>query len=162
MKHIMKLKRGFLAIAILIVLTLSFSQIGSYDSVMMSRSFTIADQEDLPTRGNMGMFYDNESDLVVIFGGWNNTDDPWNSTWTYDYNTDSYAVLSPSVAPPGRAEPGMTYDSVRDQIILFGGEDELFTPQQYNDTWTFDVDTNTWTEVFPTIAPSARRGHYLA
>jgi hypothetical protein len=162
LKHIMKLKRGFLAIAILIVLTLSFSQIGSYDSVMMSRSFTIADQEDLPTRGNMGMFYDNESDLVVIFGGWNNTDDPWNSTWTYDYNTDSYAVLSPSVAPPGRAEPGMTYDSVRDQIILFGGEDELFTPQQYNDTWTFDVDTNTWTEVFPTIAPSARRGHYLA
>lgn len=128
----------------------------------MDSTFVRADQEDLPTRGNLGMVYDNESDLVVIFSGWNNTDDPWNSTWIYDYNSDEYAELNPSVSPPGRAEPGMTYDSIRDQVILFGGEDNMDTPRSLNDTWTFDVDTNTWTEVFPTIAPLHRRGQYMA
>jgi N-acetylneuraminic acid mutarotase len=162
MKHITKLKRGFLASTILIVLTLSFAQIAFSDSVNMSSSFTIADQEDLPTRGNMGMVYDNESDQIVIFGGWNNTRDPWNSTWTYDYNADMYTELNPTVAPGGRAEPGFAYDSIRDQIILFGGEDNLDTGWQYDDTWLFDVETNSWTEVFPTTAPSERRGHILA
>ncbi|MHA2143124.1 MAG: Kelch repeat-containing protein [Candidatus Thorarchaeota archaeon] len=141
----------------LMPITNSPAAISSLDS-----SFVLADQAGLPTRGNMGMVYDNESDLVVIFGGWNTTGDPWNSTWTYDYNSDEYAKLHPSVSPPGRAEPGLTYDSVRDQVILFGGEDNLDTPQQHNDTWIFDVDTNTWAEVFPTIAPSPRRGHFLA
>ncbi|MHA2320463.1 MAG: Kelch repeat-containing protein [Candidatus Thorarchaeota archaeon] len=162
MKHLAKLKRGFLASTILIVLTLSFAQVAFYDPVTMSSPFTIADQEDLPTRGNMGMVYDNESDLVVIYGGWNNTGNPWNSTWSYGYNSDVYTELNPSVAPSGRAEPGIVYDSIRDQVILFGGEDNLDTGWQYNDTWLFDVDTNSWTEVFPTTAPSERRGHILA
>ncbi|MHA1964964.1 MAG: Kelch repeat-containing protein, partial [Candidatus Thorarchaeota archaeon] len=162
MKHLAKLKRGFLASTILIVLTLSFAQVAFYDPVTMSSPFTIADQEDLPTRGNMGMVYDNESDLVVIYGGWNNTGNPWNSTWSYGYNSDVYTELNPSVAPSGRAEPGIVYDSIRDQVILFGGEDNLDTGWQLNDTWLFDVDTNSWTEVFPTTAPSERRGHILA
>jgi N-acetylneuraminic acid mutarotase len=162
LRHSTNLRRGFLASAILIVLTLSFAQIASSNSVIISSSFTIADQEDLPTRGNMGMVYDNESDQIVIFGGWNNTLDPWNSTWTYDYNADMYTELNPTVAPGGRAEPGFTYDSIRNQIILFGGEDNLATAWQYDDTWLFDVDTNNWTEVFPTTAPSERRGHILA
>jgi hypothetical protein len=162
LKHLAKLKRGFLASTILIVLTLSFAQVAFYDPVTMSSPFTIADQEDLPTRGNMGMVYDNESDLVVIYGGWNNTGNPWNSTWSYGYNSDVYTELNPSVAPSGRAEPGIVYDSIRDQVILFGGEDNLDTGWQYNDTWLFDVDTNSWTEVFPTTAPSERRGHILA
>jgi N-acetylneuraminic acid mutarotase len=110
------------------------------------------------------MVYDNESDQIVIFGGWNNTigEDPYDSTWSYDYNSDWYTELSPAVSPPGRAEPGITYDSIRNQVILFGGEDDLATGWQYNDTWLFDVDTNSWTEVFPTTAPSERRGHILA
>lgn len=130
----------------------------------LSSYMHLADQANLPTRGNAGMVYDNESDLVVIFGGWNNTpgEDPYDSTWSYDYNVDMYTEISPAVSPSGRAELGLTYDSIRDRIILFGGEDLLTTPQQYNDTWTFDVDTDTWTEVFPTLAPSERRGHFLA
>jgi hypothetical protein len=56
----------------------------------------------------------------------------------------------------------MTYDSIRDQVILCGGADNLATPEQHDDTWTFDVDTDTWTEVFPTLPPSARRGHFMA
>ncbi|MHA2025128.1 MAG: Kelch repeat-containing protein [Candidatus Thorarchaeota archaeon] len=164
MKHITKLKRGILVSTILFVLTLSFAQITSYDPVIMRGSFTIADQENLPTRGNMGMVYDNESDQIVIFGGWNNTpgEDPYDSTWSYDYNSDWYTELSPAVSPPGRAEPGLTYDSNRDQIILFGGEDTFDTANILNDTWLFDVNTNTWTEVFPTTAPSDGRGHTMA
>ncbi len=158
MKQFKKLKRGILACAILIVLTLSFAQIAFYNDVTMRSSFTIADQVDLPTRGNMGMAYDNESDLIVIFGGWNETDDPWNSSWTYDYDSDVYTEMNPSTSPPGRAEPSMTYDSLRDQMILFGGMTVVGTENaQLNDTFTYDFDTNTWTEVFPANAPSNRR-----
>ena len=158
MRNFKKLRRGILTSFILIALTLSFTQIAVFET--MSNSFTIADHPDLPTRAHPGMVYDNESDLVVIFGGGNATV-PYDSTWTYDYNLDSYTEMDPASRPLGRGETGMTYDSIRDQVILFGGEDNLATPNALNDTWLYNVDTDTWTEVFPVIAPSERREHFM-
>ena len=159
LKHLKKLKRGVLASTLLIVLTLSFAQIAFYDPVTMSSSFTIADQPDLPTRSSPGMVYDNESNLVVIFGGVNPDRTwpygAWNSTWTYDYNSDSYTEMDPASPPLGRVGLGFAYDSIRDQVILFGGAADLSTINVFlSDTWLYDVDTDTWTEVFPASAPS--------
>ncbi|MFW9786069.1 MAG: Kelch repeat-containing protein [Candidatus Thorarchaeota archaeon] len=158
-----KLKRGILAGAILVVLTLSFAQVAFFEPVTRINQFSFADQEDLPRRGNPGMAYDNESDLIVIFGGWNTTAPPsnaWkNDTWVFDYNTDTYTRKDPSIAPHGRAEPGLAYDSVRDQMVLFGGMEYFDLSLRLNDTWTYDVDTDTWTEILPASAPSARRAH---
>ncbi|MHA2142769.1 MAG: Kelch repeat-containing protein [Candidatus Thorarchaeota archaeon] len=151
------LKHGLVASTIIVVLTLSFAQLGHYSSVNMSSSFTIADQPDLPGRGNMGMAYDSESDLVVIFSGWHSDSLVPNTTWTFDYNSDLYTEMDPETSPTGRAEPGMTYDSVRDEIILFGGMTVGET--QLNDTWTYDFNNDVWTEIFPANAPSRRRGH---
>ncbi|MHA2143275.1 MAG: Kelch repeat-containing protein [Candidatus Thorarchaeota archaeon] len=155
-----KLKHGLVASTIIVVLTLSFAQLGHYSSVNMSRSFTIADQPGLPGRGNMGMAYDSESDVVVIFAGWNQSGNvPWDTTWTYDYNSDLYTEMDPATSPAGRAEPAMTYDSVRDEIVLFGGMAEGET--QLNDTWTYDFNNDVWTEIFPANAPSKRRAHEM-
>ncbi len=156
-----KMKRGILATTLLIVLTLSFAQVAFYSPVNMSKSFTIADHEGLPSRGNPGMIYDNESDLIVIFGGWNNTfGSPWDSTWTYDYNSDTFTLIEPTTSPPARAEPGMAYDPVRDHVVMFGGEDSLATPNAFNDTWLY-LD-GAWTQVTPSTAPPDRRGHSMS
>ncbi|MFW9890759.1 MAG: Kelch repeat-containing protein [Candidatus Thorarchaeota archaeon] len=138
---------------------IAVNPVASIDS--LNRDFTIADQADLPTRGNVGMAYDNESDLVIIFGGWNNTPTTASKTdvLTYDYNIDTYTQKSPSTTPDGRAEPGFAYDSMRDRMVLFGGMRDINTNDRLNDTWLYNTNTDTWTEVLPTLAPSERRAH---
>lgn len=121
-----------------------------------------ADLDSLPTRGNPGMVYDSESDKIVIFGGWNMSTTPSHQdTWIYNYNKDEYTKRTPSPAPRRRAEPGIIYDSSRDMIILFGGKENFTSTGDRDDTWTYDYNTNTWTELYPVISPSARRGHRM-
>jgi N-acetylneuraminic acid mutarotase len=53
----------------------------------------------------------------------------------------------------------MVYDPVIKQTILFGGmRDVGDTTYLLNDTWVYDYDNNTWTELHPTIAPQQRYG----
>ncbi|MFX0009779.1 MAG: Kelch repeat-containing protein [Candidatus Hermodarchaeota archaeon] len=116
-----------------------------------------ADTAGLPTRGNPGMAYDSESDIIVVFGGWNNTDTPYSSTWIFDYNSDTYTKRTPSPTPRRRAEPGIIYDSLRDMIVLFGGRENFTDAGDLGDSWTYDYNTDTWTRLFPVSSPSARR-----
>jgi hypothetical protein len=55
----------------------------------------------------------------------------------------------------------MAYDPGTDRMILFGGvtggQEEPLA-----DTWAYDYDTNTWTELSPAMSPSARGWHALA
>jgi len=45
-----------------------------------------------------------------------------------------------------------------DRVLLFGGN----TGGARNDeTWVYDLSSNTWTQKFPTVRPSARRDHTL-
>ena len=88
-----------------------------------------------------------------------------NETWSYDYDTNSWAFLGPSGAPSVRAWHGMVYvegdddhdcadgddgrrgdDEAEGRTILFGGAATRSGPGT-NDTWTFDSATNAWTEV---------------
>ncbi|MFW9849775.1 MAG: Kelch repeat-containing protein, partial [Candidatus Thorarchaeota archaeon] len=148
-----ELRRVMFTTAMLCMLVLSTAPI-----------MVVADQADLPLRGNPGMAYDSESDRIVIFGGWNNTGTTASKddTWTYDFETDTYTKMDPSTKPVGRAEPGFAYDSSRDQILLFGGMMDINVDARLNDSWIYDYNTDTWTEVFPTTAPSPRRAHAVA
>ncbi|NHJ21949.1 MAG: hypothetical protein EAX91_13465 [Candidatus Lokiarchaeota archaeon] len=121
-----------------------------------------ADTAGLPTRGNPGMVYDSESDKIVIFGGWNNTDTPYSSTWVFDYNSDTYVKRAPSPTPRRRAEPGITYDLLRDMIILFGGRENFTDTGDLGDSWIYDYNSDTWTRLFPVSSPSARRAMSMA
>ncbi|MFX0000746.1 MAG: Loki-CTERM sorting domain-containing protein [Candidatus Hodarchaeota archaeon] len=123
----------------------------------------MADSPDLPTRGNPGMAYDSQSDKIVIFGGWNMSTTPSHQdTWIYDFNSDTYTKKTPSPAPRRRAEMGMVYDSLRDKIVLFGGMENWTVSGERNDTWTYDYNSDTWTQLFPVSAPSERRAHSMA
>ena len=49
-----------------------------------------------------------------------------------------------------------------DKIVLFGGKENFTSTGERDDTWIYDENADTWTELFPVSAPSARRGHIMA
>ncbi len=109
------------------------------------------------------MAYGEESDRVVLFGGAifvRGATEMMDETGVYDFNTNSWAFMNPSTRPSPRAGHAMAYDTESDRIILFGGF--VGMPIVYNDTWAYDLNTNTWTELTPKVAPSGRVGHTMA
>jgi len=66
----------------------------------------------------------------------------------------------PASAPSPRMVNWMAYDSVSDKVILFGGRFEYYGG--YNETWAYDFDADTWTNMSPPVAPSIRWAHAMA
>lgn len=73
---------------------------------------------------------------VILFGG-QKSNSVLNDTWSYDYGSNTWTLLSPPSSPPGRSLGGMTYDESSNQVILFGG----FTSsgKKLGDTWALAV-----------------------
>ncbi len=99
------------------------------------------------------MAYDAESDRIVLFG-FTGEFGRKVDTWSYDVDTDTWTEMDPEVSPRGRTWHGMAYDARADLIALYGGfnvHDEYL-----GDTWTYDLDTDTWTEVRTKVDPGPR------
>lgn len=56
------------------------------------------------------------------------------------------APASGSTVPPARREHAVGFDAARNRLLLFGGRVES-KATIYGDTWAYDIDTATWTEV---------------
>lgn len=84
-----------------------------------------------------------------------------NDLWSFDLNslkgTPTWEVIRPSTSelPPRRTgHASVTY---KDKIFVFGGTDGQY---HYNDTWCFDVTTNSWKELSCIgYIPVPREGH---
>ncbi|MFX1513890.1 MAG: kelch repeat-containing protein [Promethearchaeota archaeon] len=107
-----------------------------------------------PARYYPGMAYDKESDRVILFGGFS-VGTNLGDTWAFDYNSNSWTNMNPSIAPPARFGGFLAYDAQSDLTILFGGANEDKTIA-YSDTWVFDYNTNTWTNLTNDIHPPGR------
>lgn len=108
------------------------------------------------------MTYDRGQDRVVLFGGTSPGTEVENAeTWSYDYNTDRWRNMEPAKSPPARHYTAMTYDPTSRRSILFGG---ATGPQEalLCDTWSYDLATNTWTQLSASTSPSARGWHAMA
>jgi hypothetical protein len=125
-----------------------------------------------PPSGNAmtSMAYDSKNDLVVLFGGSFNNSEVLGDTWIYDYNSNTWTNVTPSFSPPPRDAHAVAYDSQSERIIVFGGRARLTESvvSGYNesdflhDVWSYNVDTNTWTNVTPAEGPTGRFFHGLA
>jgi hypothetical protein len=108
-----------------------------------------------PPRLSAAMTYDSESDVCILFGGIPDGGSFAGDTWAYDYNTNNWTNMEPLVAPSPRVA-GMTYDIQSDRVILFGGGGGSQWPVEiFTDTWVYDYNSNTWTEMTPADSPSS-------
>jgi len=98
-------------------------------------------------RRNHAMTYDGSHDVVLLFGGLDDTGRARNDTWAFDGST--WTQLAPDTSPPARAGHKMAYDAARDVVVLHGG----FGSDAGTDTWEWDGST--WTEVNPDNSPPA-------
>ncbi len=113
-------------------------------------------------RTDHSMVYHPEAERTVLFGGFGyNRNVRFDDTWTYDSSTNTWEDMDPSIAPSHRYGHFMVYDPSTDVIVLFGGYDRERN-RQLNDTWTYDIHSNTWTELHPDTSPVNRYGHVMA
>jgi hypothetical protein len=93
-------------------------------------------------RGGLGMAYDGNSQSTLIFGGCCHGEAGYSDqTWSYDGRR--WTLRAASASPSPRSYPGMVWDTVRGQIVLFGGQDAMEGYYGFTDTWTWDGST--WT-----------------
>jgi hypothetical protein len=112
------------------------------------------------------MVYDDATGQMVLFGGTGNGS-LLNETWTYSLTSNKWTNMSPAESPPARTNHAMAYDSVRDKVVLFGGfkgsghPANWTAPDWLNDTWTYDLPRNIWTNMSPLTVPPQREMHCL-
>ena len=112
-----------------------------------------------PGRIGGRMAYDAGSDRVVMFGGLDPvTFEMMNDTWAFDLGENRWERMQPAVSPAARNFGSLVYAPEIDRVVLFGGGD---WERVFGDTWTYDVDTDEWTELTPAVSPPARDYHAL-
>jgi WD40 repeat protein len=132
-----------------------------YDTRADSWSELHSPVEALIRRYGYGIAYDEESDLVVLFGGaeWGRTDQGkhvgFGDTWVFDAAAGTWTDVTPDISPPPRIQPVMVYDTQSDRIVLFGGHTKV-NGDVLGDTWVYDTNTNSWRESQPQVTPPAR------
>jgi N-acetylneuraminic acid mutarotase len=111
------------------------------------------EQGKLEPRTAIGAAFDEESRRVIVQG--------FAQTWAYDPAADTWQQMNPGTMPSKRWGPGMAYDTESDRIVFFGGADLAanYLRSSLNDTWAYDYNSDTWTEMQPEVSPSARCFH---
>jgi uncharacterized protein (TIGR03437 family) len=94
---------------------------------------------------------------VVVVAGQGS--DFFGDVWAYDIRANAWTQLSGnSSGPLPRYGHSAVYDSRRDRIVISHG----FTSEQgrYDDTWAFDLATNSWRDISPATRPLRRCLHH--
>jgi len=73
-------------------------------------------------------------------------------------NTVNWMQLHPQTSPPARAAPAMDYDSVRNQVVVFGGSPVVSCAGcgYFTDTWVWDGAN--WAQKLPQTSPPPNAG----
>ena len=109
-------------------------------------------------RTGQKMVYDPVAEEIILFGGnrGNGDNSILDSVWKYNISGSEWVEISPEVSPISRYNHGMVYLPGNNSILLFGGRRNI-DHTELDDTWIFDLITNTWEEIFLTIKPPARQ-----
>jgi hypothetical protein len=101
--------------------------------------------------------YDEVTKTSVLFGGGGSAG-ALADTWTWDGVAKTWTQHTPAGSPSARQAP-LAYDATNHTVVLFGGGNwQVEVPGSggtaYGDTWTWNGAT--WTQEFPSAAPSPR------
>lgn len=113
---------------------------------------------DGPSRryGHSGIF-DAARDRVVISHGFSDAG-RFDDTWSYEFGQGRWRDISPRNSRPlRRCLHHAVYDSMRGQLLLYGGSASGFGPCPLEGWWSFDLVRGEWTEQLATPAPAPRQ-----
>lgn len=86
--------------------------------------------------------------------------DPGNLT----YGDTQWMNMNPTIHPIARYYFGTAGDLEEQKVVLFGGlgyVESAGAYQSLDDTWIYDIASNTWTDAEPTVSPPPRYGHQI-
>ncbi len=90
------------------------------------------------------MSYDRYRSKAILFGGYY-LNEYFNDMWEWDgINRTWTALVDEENTPSSRRNPGMTYDNSREQLFLFGGDNN---GDGMNDTWVWDSLNESWSNL---------------
>jgi len=116
-----------------------------------------------PDRFWSSMTYGGEEGKVIMFGG--NIEEAFpdvqqNDLWEYDTNTHTWTeIIVEGEKPSARFDHKIEY--INNKIVLFGGWDWEQSPYM-DDTWEFDLEIQTWQEIYTNDNPSGRNKFSLS
>ena len=137
----------------------------SYDYAI--NTWTKMEPTGTPYATFSALAYDSESDKIIAWGGAPADNYVSNQTWIYDYDDNTWTNAEPSVTPPlGLGGGAIAYDSESDVVIAHGGSLSKFlnpdgVPILINQTWAYDYNTNTWTNMTTASHPVGRGNHRM-
>ncbi len=88
--------------------------------------------------------YDERGHRMIMYGG--QQIGALDDIWAFDLNENTWTELTPQEGPPGRSFPLHVYDPTNHRVVVFGGH-RMGSLRQANDTWAFDLASNTWQEL---------------
>jgi hypothetical protein len=107
-----------------------------------------------PSRSNHAMVYCNQTNEIIMFGGFGVTD-----TWSFDCVTQTWTEVVTATNPGVHHSLALAYDPQENAVVLFGGFDN--DGFETDDTWKFDCDSREWSDLGPLTTPLARYGHVM-
>lgn len=99
-------------------------------------------------RFGASLVYDELNKRLLLFGGQVNDAVYFNDLWAWDGSTWS-RVAAKGTPPTPRALTAMAFDSARNIVVLFGGDNKPAANMgsyAVNDTWELNVTSDTWTQ----------------
>ena len=107
-----------------------------------------------PGRYNTSLVYNPDRNELLLFGGNLNGDalapTPSNDVWAYSIDDNTWRNVSRPGGPAPRMWHGGTFDTARNQMVIYGGgDDTAFTGEvrYFFDLWAFDAEEGRWAEL---------------
>jgi hypothetical protein len=97
-------------------------------------------------RDYMHLVYDDKVGKFIMYGGYPYGND---ETWIYDLNTNTWQQMYPTNNPGIISRYAMVYAKDANKIILFGGQDGATRYEYNNETWSYNLKKNKWSNVSP-------------
>ncbi|UCH57622.1 MAG: hypothetical protein JSV18_01505, partial [Candidatus Bathyarchaeota archaeon] len=121
------------------------------------------EESPLPQYGHH-MVFDTRNRMAIMYGGhWSITGTSRHGysdgVWTYDYPSDSWTKVDTATSLPSRYWHTLAYDEDRGNMIVFGGSG--MRDAILDDTWLYDLSTNTWERLYTDEKPSGRENSAL-
>jgi hypothetical protein len=111
-----------------------------------------------PRRSFCRMDFDSSNNVIVLWGGVNESGFPLTDTWEYDVDANTWNQTTPKSSPPVITGYALAYDSEHSRILMTGTSEP--PPAGVLHLWAYDAAANNWTERTPT--PYPRAGHDMA